>query len=469
MAGFIFSIYKEENIEGVKKCIRQGVYASKVPNDKLSVQENESSGNKSKQVMAAVLADYCSMQAGDNVYFLSDRRIYGVGKLVNLGTDCKYKNFLDANIFEKKEKVIEADQPLMQLGPEYRWLCLFEPDQHFFAEGVDMDEVLSYRPSAFRMLRAFQDVTFIKIDDAENRALKECIYLKNRDKQKYFEYSTSEHERILQSDLEKYLINLEEIIMREFNYEKNEINTEMLLEAWMIDFISKNGFENERYDYVTHQVIASPFKPLAYIDKMDIFAYRYLENFPDTEKPTEKYMVIELKKGKATKDFPLQLMRYVDWISREYAAGDYSLIKAVGIAKGYPKGMQKILDEQCKRSYLSDLHPNTTSQWNDLCLYEYSMNQANQLQIRKSDIFDAILELKERLSDIGLEYNTGKIQINGEVYSPKFKVQSKKWAFFDGLDEEKRIVFSKNKWRAIDICGIKNRAEVDQLILELFK
>lgn len=47
-----------------------------------------------------------------------------------------------------------------------------------FAEGVDMDEVLSYRPSAFRMLRAFQNVTFIKIDDEENRALKECIYLK---------------------------------------------------------------------------------------------------------------------------------------------------------------------------------------------------------------------------------------------------------------------------------------------------
>ena len=451
MAGFIFSIYKEENIEGVKKCIRQGVYASKVPNDKLSLQENESSGNKSKQVMAAVLADYCSMQAGDNVYFLSDRRIYGVGKLVNVGIDCKYKNSLDANIFERKEKVVEADQPLMQLGPEYRWLCLFEPDQQFFAEGVDMDEVLSYRPSAFRMLRAFQNVTFIKIDDEENRALKECIYLKNRDKQRYFEYSTSEHERILQFDLEKYLINPEETIMKEFNYEKNEINTEMLLEAWMIDSISKNGFEGEKYDYVTHQVIASPFKPLAYIDKMDIFAYRYLENFPDTEKPIEKYMVIELKKGKATKDFPLQLMRYVDWISREYAAGDYSLIKAVGIAKGYPKGMQKIVDEQCKRSYLSDLHPNTTSQWNDLSLYEYSMNQARQLQIKESDIFDSILEL------------------NGEVYSPKFKVQSKKWAFFDGLDEKERIVLSKNKWRAIDISGIKNREEVDQLILELFK
>lgn len=469
MAGFIFSIYKEENIEGVKKCIKQGVYASKVPNDKLLSQENENSGNKSKQVMAAVLADYCSMQAGDNVYFLSNRRIYGVGKLVNVGTDCKYKNFLDANIFERKEKVVEADQPLMQLGPEYRWLCLFEPDQHFFAEGVDMDEVLSYRPLAFRMLRAFQDVTFIKVDDEENRALKECIYLKNRDKQKYFEYNTSEHERILQFDLKKYRINPEETIIKEFNYEKNEINTEMLLEAWMIDSISKKGFEGEKYDYVTHQVIASPFKPLAYIDKMDIFAYRYLENFPDTEKPIEKYMVIELKKGKATKDFPLQLMRYVDWISREYAAGDYSLIKAVGIAKGYPKGMQKIVDEQCNRSYLSDLHPNTTSQWNDLSLYEYSMSQAGQLQIGKSNIFDSIIELKERLSNIGLKYNTGKIQINGEVYSSKFKVQSKKWAFFEKLDKEEKTVLSKNGWTAINICEIKNRVDVDRLILKLFK
>ena len=41
MAGFIFSIYKEENIEGVKKCIRQGLYASKVQNEKLSEQKNE--------------------------------------------------------------------------------------------------------------------------------------------------------------------------------------------------------------------------------------------------------------------------------------------------------------------------------------------------------------------------------------------------------------------------------------------
>ena len=29
------------------------------------------------------------------------------------------------------------------------------------------------------------------------------------------------------------------------------------------------------------------------------------------------------------------------------------------------------------------------------------------------------------------------------------------WAFLDGLDEKERIVLSKNKWRAIDISGMK--------------
>ena len=241
--------------------------------------------------------------------------------------------------------------------------------------------------------------------------------------------------------MEKYLISPEETIIKEFNYEKNEINTEMLLEAWMIDFISKNGFEGEKYDYVTHQVIASPFKPLAYIDKMDIFAYGYLENFPDTEKPIEKYMVIELKKGKATKDFPLQLMRYVDWISREYAAGDYSLIKAVGIAKGYPKGMQKILDEQCKRSYLSDLHPNTTSQWNDLSLYEYSMNQTNQLQIEKSNIFDS---KEHMISGIKSLKCSGKNKNNRDLKIAKFIIQMVDGYYAVDLKAE-HIICEKNQ------------------------
>ncbi|WP_302577108.1 hypothetical protein [Anaerobutyricum hallii] len=97
------------------------------------------------------------------------------------------------------------------------------------------------------------------------------------------------------------------------------------------------------------------------------------------------------------------------------------------------------------------------------------MDKGNQLRIRKSNIFDPILELKERFSNIGLKYNNGKIRINGGVYSPKFKVQSQKWAFFERIDEEEKNVLSKNGWTVIDVSKIKNRVEVNQLILELFR
>ena len=56
-----------------------------------------------------------------------------------------------------------------------------------------------------------------------------------------------------------------------------------------------------------------------------------------------------------------------------------------------------------------------------------------------------------------------------EKYIPPNLKYNQKSGLFDGLDEKERIVLSKNKWRAIDISGIKNREEVDQLILELFK
>ena len=41
-----------------------------------------------------------------------------------------------------------------------------------------------------------------------------------------------------------------------------------------------------------------------------------------------KYILVELKKGKINKAALEQTMQYVDWICKEYAAGDYSRIEA---------------------------------------------------------------------------------------------------------------------------------------------
>ena len=485
MAGYIFSIFSKEGLEGVKKCIYEGHYASIAPNKKEieTATENaeeeiileDSSGknekekaSKWKQIVSAVLADYCSMKAGDNVYFLSERKIYGVGKLINIGSDCKYKNYLSAHEFQYKKTLGSNDRPLKDLPPEYRWICFFEPEQQFFENGVDMDELLLYKPSAFKMLRAFQDVTFIKIDDEENRALKECLYLKNRQSQGYFEFSPNEHNRISKYNLDEYLIDMEEVLKLEYNSEKQEINLEMLLEAWIVDKIVKEGWDGASYDYVTHQVIASPFKPLAYIDKMDVFAYKFLENYPDAEKPIEQYLVIELKKDKANKEMPLQLMRYVDWISKEYASGDYSLIKAVGIANGYTKGIQKVVDSECVRSYLSDIHPNKSSVWKRLKLYEYYLDASGHFRIRESETFDKKTEIKDYLEKLGLETKTSMITVAKKQYKPSFKVQKKKWAFFDVINDQEKSILESAGWEVILFNHVTNKEQIRNLIASIF-
>jgi len=462
VAGFIFSIFKNDGIEGMKKRIYEGDYASIVP--------AELGNLMSKQVAASVLADYCSMKAGDNVYFLCQRRIYGVGKLVNLDGDCKYKNYIRANIFEEIKEFNEQDAPLKNTTPNERWICFFEPEKDFFANGVDMDDVLKYKPDAFRMLRAFQDRSFIKIDDEENRALKEFIYLSNIDNQVTFEYSNNEHDRIRQFPLERYMINPADVIIGNIDEESGEVSLEMLVEAGLVDKIIREGFEGETYDYVSHQVIASPFKPISYIDKIDIFAYRTLDNYPDLPKPISKYLIMELKKGKANKESILQLMGYVDWVCQEYASGDYSKIEARVVAKDYvTKDIQETLDNECRRSYISSTHPNQTTNWSDIKLMDYYVDGLGVIEVEEYDTFDSEKYLKDSLGRLGWIVSKGKIQSNGETYLPTFKVQKKKLAFFRELDDTIRKDLNSLGWRVIDLSQINDSESVDKLIIEFVK
>ena len=49
------------------------------------------------KILAAVFGDMVTMSQGDNVYFLSDRKVYGVGELICIGNDCKYDNYRGAS------------------------------------------------------------------------------------------------------------------------------------------------------------------------------------------------------------------------------------------------------------------------------------------------------------------------------------------------------------------------------------
>lgn len=322
----------------------------------------------------ATLGDYLTMNENDNVYFFSKRKIYGIGKLKKIANiDCKFKNYSD--IFNENTSINEKDILInIEDYENYKFLCTFEPYPAFFTDGVDMDEVLSFNPSAYKMLRAISKVTFIKIDDLENTSLKNFLIKKNyqhiNNEQMHMKYST----KILDTIESKILKNPFNYKMNIYNLVENFrndniISHEMVIEDMILEFLKTNNDLMGKWDFITHQYIASPFKPIEYMDKMDIFGYRYIPNYPGA---ISKYIICEIKKNVATINDLYQLMKYVDWVAKEHAYGDYSMIEAYLIASDFD---EKLDDEKThntiERAYTISLRPPKFGIWNNLKKIKY--------------------------------------------------------------------------------------------------
>ena len=96
-----------------------------------------------------------------------------------------------------------------------------------------MDDVLSSNPSAFKMLRVFANLSFIKIDDVENKALLDIILKRNENELKkpnnIIEVSKDVHERIKEIYKDDYKITANNILKLASNGET--IKHEMAIEA----------------------------------------------------------------------------------------------------------------------------------------------------------------------------------------------------------------------------------------------
>lgn len=360
MAGYIFTI---DNLETLKQIISTGVYSTRLKIENITLWKSHHEGT---------FADYLSMKEGDNIYFFHKRKIYGVGVLTNIKDQCFYLNFPNADIplsdsyEEIKEKMI-LNGSVENLNN--RILCTFRAYPNFFEEGIDMDEVLTSNPAAFKMMRAMWKVSFIKIDDIENKAMIDVFLKKNEhliDMNKCEAMIYPIHNKINSLNLNQYKFTSDKIL--KMVEDKSKIKHEMAIEAALIDYISRNTTNNifGHWDYISHQVIASPFKPIDYMDKMDIFGYRYVENF----KTISKYLMIELKKDVANKEAVDQAMKYVDWIQQEYSH-DYGMIEAYIVAKDFPTNVIKYKNEIAKRIYTIGSRPAYTNTWAKLRLISY--------------------------------------------------------------------------------------------------
>ena len=368
MAGYIIALDSEESL---KKCFEEGVY---------STDFKELKNNYWKIHHEGTFADYLGMKAGDNIYFFIKRCIYGIGELVNIKDDCKYLNYIDSDIPIKQKKAKIKSEILVIGGgndlAQYRCICTFRASPNFFKQGIDMDDALASNPTKFKMLRAFWKLSFIKIDDEENKALRDIILKRNEeaigDTKKIFKFNNRIHYKIENKVNEKYRITASNILG--LASDKEAIKHEMAIECGILENLN-NGSESifGKWNYITHQVVASPFKPIDYMDKMDVFGYRYISGY-DT---ISKYLIIEIKREKAGKEALDQVMKYVDWVNQEYSFGDYSMVQAYLVAYDFDEEVIAYKNNVCIRNYIKGRRPVISETWSNLRLVKYRYKDGN--------------------------------------------------------------------------------------------
>ncbi len=273
MAGYVFAIGGDEDpVSMIRECAEKGIYSTYLKGiAPLSFE--------------GTLADYMSMKPGDNIYFFCKRRYYGIGELISIGPDCKYCNYprSSARVNVRYEDI--SNDLLVNFGsqsPHYRWLCTFKGAPYFFEEGIDTDEILTYKPNTFKMLRAFWKVSFIKLSDEENASLKE-IFLLRRQRETaaqtgIFPERNDIHNAIAAKVLDRYLIKPADMLQTCIF--GSRVKHEMALEAAVVyDLCHNRVHALGAWDYVSHQVIASPFKPIDYMAPADnpFEVYNFLE------------------------------------------------------------------------------------------------------------------------------------------------------------------------------------------------
>lgn len=368
MAGYLFSVDSNTSIEDV---ITKGVYMTLM-----------SPGWRRET--EATLGDYATLNVGDNVYFFQKRNVYGIGKVIEIKPSVAvFENRLDAttgcacDVSAKEDKIC-------------RWGIAFQGAPAFFRNPVDMDDLLNSEPHSFRSLRTFWKRSFIKLDDEENQAFKRALLRKNISTVRSGDYSTEfrvDYEEMIslkEKDLRSPDIPTASAARRNPN---GSSKSEMMLEVSLLSQL-KSGDQKTvtafgNWDYLSHQVPASPMKPVDYMDKIDVFGYSWLRGYEG--EVIDGYLVAELKKDEVGPNEVLQVMKYVDWVCKEYSGGDYSLIKAFLV--GFNINIEAI--RRCKRdferAYLTQRLP-VSHVWNSLEFVEYRIQESGYVEFSSAEI-----------------------------------------------------------------------------------
>jgi len=410
MAGYLITLGDKRNedlsiavpVQDVfKNCCSTGTYSTW-----LSMKADSKKGTWAR-TKESTFSDYLGMQAGDLIFFFFERKIYGIGELINVGRDCKYWGYLGANkpLAYNAEDIVET-RLYEEISPENRCVCFFKPYPQYYDIAIDMDEALTAYPSAFKSLRVIEGRSFIKMDDEETAALA-ALLIKNNANRYEDEpadiptpvvFSTSIHEQVEKKveGSDGYDFTAASILE---NYDACEyvsgvadgIASEQMVEAALVEWLStKKDTFFDRWDYVCHQVAASPAKPVEYMEWIDVFGYKKCDSLTGFDIPIQfaidKYFVVEIKRGKLslasnrkketqaqrdTKAVAVQVMKYVDWITKNYASGRYPMVSAMIVANSFDDEFIEYCRLNCMRNYNRGYRNATPAVWNEIKLVTY--------------------------------------------------------------------------------------------------
>jgi len=407
MKGLLFTLSKDAGVSA-REAMLNGIFGVWMPRlDEGGNWKLDSWITRGRSPLIATFADYLTITPGDKVFFFQDRQIYGIGEVIQHPKAPPRRgailNYADADQSTPKAEPTE-EQALFSNVHDWRAIRIVVPfveSPAFFSGGIDMDEVLSSPGSeACWGLKTWQGKSFTYLGETETELLVQAFLrryypradtlMPKRTGPELTEFISSRYSgvpsmrNVIRTNPSRYL-------------RSGELKDENCLHALLIEQLVENdrsfgpAFYREDRGLVFHEVPASPSKPVVYIDKIDVMATRKWSEELDF---AAHYDILEAKKdkfggkGKSFGSEVTQIAKYVDFVARNYAGGNYGAISAYLIAKDFSseflgafvkaKTTREFTPDVAafSRSYiLNSREKNATKIWNDLSLLKYEWDE----------------------------------------------------------------------------------------------
>jgi hypothetical protein len=358
-------------------------------------------------VQLETFSDYATIRPGDRVFFFKNRRIYGVGRVVcRTGSHSgAYLNYPSAHLPAPTEPDPTAALIGPSIDPEWKRVRVtvhFVPEPQFFSQGIDMDEVLaSPGADAAWGLRFFAGRSFAQLGEAETRLLVNAFERRFANEpggpDAYRVPGRSQPEitdRLDSSDAQPFSMSSLVLANESWLVSAGVVRREAALHGLLVESAFDERsllYRPDRLD-TFHELPASPPKPPAYADWIDVVATSsYPGRSTESSPGAVHFDVIEAKSdrlaGRTEDAFDAavsQLMKYVDFISVHYAGGNYSAVDAFFVAAGFSDAVLRryeatLLDAVgvSARSYVLSPHESpATRVWSRLRLVSYRWSTA---------------------------------------------------------------------------------------------